>query len=36
MSSTPMMCHHTLMSFSIATSRMPNWFSRPWTSSTIA
>ena len=36
MSSTPMMCHHTLTSFSSATSRMPNWFSRPCTRSTIA
>ena len=36
MISTPTMCHQTLMSFSSATSRMPNWFITPCTNSTIA
>ncbi len=36
MISTPAMCHQTLTSFSSATSRMPNWFSMPCTSSTAA
>jgi hypothetical protein len=36
MISTPKMCHHTLTSFSSATSLMPNWFSSPCTTSTIA
>src|ERR1019366_2312583 len=36
MISTPTMCHHTLTLLSRATSRMPNWFSSPCTSSTPA
>src|ERR1022692_204953 len=36
MTSTPRMCHQTLMSFSLATSRMPNWLSVPCSSRTSA
>jgi hypothetical protein len=36
MISTPRMCHHTLTSLSSATSRMPNWFITPCSSSTPA
>ena len=36
MSSTPVMCHQTLTSFSRATSLMPNWFSTPCSSRTQA
>src|ERR1700730_8805370 len=36
MISTPRMCHQTLTSFSRETSRIPNWYNRPCTNSTIA